>query len=434
MAKHLNLDDRQSIQLGLKNGMNYTEIAKQLGKNKSTIYREIQKYRIFIHYTNVVTIQPKNVCVKRFNCSIKINCKSPVCYNIHNKSCKLCGACNSYCTEFEEEVCEKYNYAPYVCNGCPKKPRCPLSKWIYDAKKAQSMYEEKLSDSRQGISLNESELVSLDKIVSPLLKKGQSVRHICQIRGSEITVSNRTIYKYLHNNYLSADLFDLKRTVQRKHRKKPGPPLLIDKSCRLNRLYSDFLLYVKQHPESNIVEADTIEGCKGGKVILTLFFRNCNLQLGFLREQNTSASVSSVFDYLRKILTHEEMAMLFPIILTDRGTEFSDPLRMESNLETGEIHSRVFYCDPQNANQKSGCERNHEFFRYYYPKGTSLDSLNQDMVDLIFCHINSYGRSKFNYKSPSDLFRLIYGDTVAKKLGVITLDPLSVTLTPDIFN
>lgn len=128
------------------------------------------------------------------------------------------------------------------------------------------------------------------------------------------------------------------------------------------------------------------------------------------------------------------MSMLFPIILTDRGTEFSDPLRMEADPETGEIHSQVFYCDPQNANPKAGCERNHEFFRYYFPKGTSLDSLNQDMVDLIFRHINSYGKSEFNYKSPSEIFRLIYGDSVAQKLGVVTLGPKSVILTPTLFN
>ena len=41
---------------------------------------------------------------------------------------------------------------------------------MYDAKTAQQQYEEKLSAARQGICLNEDELIQLDNIVSPLLK------------------------------------------------------------------------------------------------------------------------------------------------------------------------------------------------------------------------------------------------------------------------
>ena len=431
MGKHMNLDDRMSIQTGLKDNLSFTEIAKNSGKDKSTIRREILKHRIFIPYYNVTTLQTHNVCVHRSSCKIREKCKSPTCFKQH-MSCRLCGGCNSHCEDFQEEICDKYKQSPFVCNGCPRKSRCPLSKWLYDAKKAQLAYETERSESRQGIALSENELQELDEFISPLLKKGQSIRNICNLYKSQLPVSDRTIYNYMHERVLSADLFDLKRTVQRKERKKPGPALLVDKKCRNGRLYSDFLEYINENPDVNVVEIDTVEGTRGGKSLLTLYFRNCNLQLAFLEEKNNSACVKKVFDKLRSVLTEDEFSTLFPVILTDRGSEFSNPLDIEMDPETGELQSKVFYCDPQRPEQKSNCERNHEFIRYFLPKGSSFNNLSQEKIDLMMCHINSYGRSEFNFKSPTELFKLIYNDTTAAKLNINLIQPHEINLTGDL--
>lgn len=432
MSKHMNLNDRLSIQDFLKKGLSFSEIARELGRDKATISREVKKYRYFITYKDASTLQTHNACKKRFECSIKEKCKSPTCYKQHHKSCKLCGCCNPYCSDFEEELCEQYSKPPYVCNGCKKKPRCPLSKWIYDAKTAQQQYEGVLSEARQGICLNEDELIQLDNIVSPLLKKGHSVRNICQNNNQTIPVSDKTVYKYLRNHFLSTDLFDLRRTVQRRSRRKSGPPLLVDKKCREGRTYFEFQTFIEENPDINVVEMDTVEGTHGGKVILTLFFRNCNLQLGFLRERNTAASVREAFQALRSRLTTDEFAMLFPVILADRGTEFSNPLDIEMDRETGELQTRVFYCDAGMPSQKGGCERNHEMIRYILPKGTSFNELTQQDVSLIMNHVNSYRREMYNHKSPTELFQTIYGTAITKKLGVEAVSHHDICLTPEL--
>lgn len=432
MCNHMDLNDRLSIQSSLKKALSFSEIARDLGRDKATISREVKKHRRFISYKDASTLQTHNACKKRFDCSIKDKCKSPTCYKQYHKNCKLCGCCNPYCSDFEEELCAQYNKPPFVCNGCSKKPRCPLSKWMYDAKTAQQQYEEKLSAARQGICLNEDELIQLDNIVSPLLKKGHSVRSICQNNSQVISISDKTVYKYLRNHYLSADLFDLRRTVQRKPRKKAGPPLLIDKKCREGRTYSDFQTFIEENPDRNIVEMDTVEGIQGGKVILTLFFRNCNLQLGFLRERNTAASVKEIFLALRARLTSEEFTKLFPVILADRGTEFSSPLDIEMDYETGELQTRVFYCDAGMPGQKGGCERNHEMIRYILPKGKSLNGLTQKEISLMMNHINSYKRERYNQKSPIELFRTIYGATITEKLGIEAVSDQDICLTPEL--
>lgn len=88
------------------------------------------------------------------------------------------------------------------------------------------------------------------------------------------------------------------------------------------------------------------------------------------------------------------------MVLTNRGSEFSDPLKIEAKQETGEIPCRFFYCDPQNSNQKSNCERNHEFIRYIIPKNKGKDVYTADKIQMMMNHINSYPRKKWNGQAP----------------------------------
>ena len=59
-----------------------------------------------------------------------------------------------------------------------------------------------------------------------------------------------------------------------------------------------------------------------------------------------------------------------------------------------QIQCRVFYCDPMNSNQKSHCERNHEFIRYVIPKGEAKDEYTEEEIERLMNHIGSYPRKK----------------------------------------
>ncbi len=150
----------------------------------------------------------------------------------------------------------------------------------------------------------------------------------------------------------------------------------------------------------NVVEMDSICGKQNERpVILSLLFRNCDLQLFFYRKDNTARSVMDIFKWLRSVLTEEEYEKLFPVILTDRGSEFSDPVPIEADLSTGVVQTKVFYCDPMNSNQKSKCERNHELFRYVVPKGNSFNVLDKQKTELIMNNVNSYPRKRLGAKA-----------------------------------
>ena len=69
----------------------------------------------------------------------------------------------------------------------------------------------------------------------------------------------------------------------------------------------------------------------------------------------------------------------------------------------GRARCRVFYCDPLHTNQKSQCERNHEYIRCVLPKGSSFDALTQADMDRVLSHVNSYARPGLDNRRPVDV-------------------------------
>lgn len=426
MNKHLTFDDRVTIEQELSNGTSVAEIAKILGKNRTTISREIMQHRESRESNG-------NNCIHRADCLFPDACPQSCEPERINRCRSDCNVCISMCERYEEERCRKLKRSPHVCNGCNRKRRCFLDRWYYHAKKAQKEYEQTLRQSREGISLTERQLRHMDELLSPLLLQGQSIEVACDNHRDELPVSSRTVHSYVNAGLLSAKSIDLPRKVRRRpSRKKSGPVLKVDKKCHLNRTHEDFREYMEKHPDYPVVQGDTVEGRKGGKVLLTLLLTNCGLQLAFLRDHNDAASVTASFQELRDRLGHERFRRIFRVVLVDRGSEFTDPSRMEADHKTGEILCHVFYCDPQNSNQKSNCERNHEFIRYIIPKGSSMDHLSQKDIDKMMNHINSYKREKWNMRSPLEVFIGLYGQDAATALGLKLIDPDSILLKPEL--
>ena len=161
-----------------------------------------------------------------------------------------------------------------------------------------------------------------------------------------------------------------------------------------------------KNPDANVAEMDTVEGRKGDeKVLLTIYLRPFRFMLAFLMDNQDMENVLRHFHWLEDILGLDLFRDLFPVILTDNGPEFKDPLSLEEPLDTydGLKRTRIFYCDPGKAYQKGGIEKNHELIRYVIPKGTSFESLAQEDIDLLINHINSYSRNERAPFTPFDL-------------------------------
>ena len=100
---------------------------------------------------------------------------------------------------------------------------------------------------------------------------------------------------------------------------------------------------------------DSVIGRKGGKVLLTIHFVNTSFMLAFIREHNDSQSVIDIFNNIQSILGIEKFKELFIVILTDNGSEFSNPTEIEFDIETGEQRTKIFYCHPSSPFEKGSC-------------------------------------------------------------------------------
>ena len=126
----------------------------------------------------------------------------------------------------------------------------------------------------------------------------------------------------------------------------------------------------------------------------------------------------------------DEFKRLFEVILTDNGTEFSDPDSIEFDMKSGEKLVNLFYCDPNCSWQKGSIEKNHEYIRYILPKGTSFAGLTQDDCNLIASHINSVPRLSLNNISPYEASINFIGKENLDKLKIdkINYDDIDLTI------
>jgi IS30 family transposase len=307
-----------------------------------------------------------------------------------------------------------------------------LAKFVYKASVAHGIYEDTLSSSRSGVALSEQERVRMDAIITPLIKQGQSPYHICLTNKDELMVSDKTLYKYVAANFFDAASTDLTRKVGMRPRRKKRA-VKVERSCRQGRTMEDLNKFLSDDPDTDIVEMDTVMGAKGRdeKVLLTLYFTHSHFMLAFIRDANTARSVKQAFDGLYEALGIRDFRKLFPVLRTDNGPEFTAPTGIENDY-AGRARTRLFYCDPYQSNQKAGCENNHRLIRMVIPKGTSMNALDQDDVNLMMSHINSYTRKVLGGQTPVDVFLRQHEKIkdLLKKLGLRIIPAKDVTLKP----
>ncbi len=425
MSNYITYEERMEIENCLHNGKSFGQIAKELGKDRSTISREIRKHSV-IERTGYGA-NGYNACTHREECT-KVHVCSGDCHRQALKYCKLCNCCNDNCLEFEEQVCVTRFKPPYVCNSCSERNRCTLEKTMYYAVKAHSTAQAHISESRRGILTSEQELNRLNAFVTPLILQGQSIHQIYINYADTLMCSEKTLYNYIDQGFFDARNIDLPRKVRYRPRKKKQE-FKVDRGCYIGRSYTEYQQYLVKNPEVNTVQMDTVIGTVGGKVLLTIHFTDTNFMLAYLREANTSQSVIDVFDYLYLKLGRTLFLKLFPLVLTDRGSEFSNP-RMIEVTPDGLRRTSVFYCDPGAPYQKGAIENNHELVRRILPKGHSFDKLTQADIDRMMNHINSYRRPKLGDKSPFEAFAFHHGTELFEKLGLAPVEPNCVILKP----
>lgn len=381
---HLTLQERQIIQKGIESRSSKVAIAKTIGKDPSTVAKEIKKHRDLKRRN---AFNQKNICV-------------------HLKECH---GCKRKCSRYQEQTCSKRDRSPGACNKCPDIQKCHLDKYFYNANFAHEKYRFDLVNSREGINITASQRDVIADIIVPLIQQGQSIYQILSTH-KEIGLSEKTIYNYIDMGVfkkyglvnLSLKEKVIRKEFKNKYKKRKEP------ANYTGRKYEDYLRFIEENPKAITVEMDTVMNSLSGPYIQTFIFPNTSFMIGFLHKEKTSDTMSKTLNYLQEQLGDENYNKLFSLILTDRGSEFEKHELFEINMETGEIRTNIFYCDPMQSAQKPHVENNHNYIRDILPNGLDLSFLTQEKLNLMFSHINSTPRECYAGKTPSEMFKFFY--------------------------
>lgn len=428
--KHLDRNDRTIILRGIVERSPRTAIATTLGKDSSTIAKEIRLHRL--------TVPPKKFQIAKNLGGPIVRCAIKDCIHIENGTCPLHrktqnGKCFDPCDHPQPFPCRQRDRW-LACNGCSDQKKCFRFQYKYDPDSAQEEYSSLLRESRAGINMTTGQLDQLAAIIAPLLQRGLSVESILSAH-PQIEVCAKTIYNLINDGYLKPygiDRFSTRRSVNRRQSsvKKNYKPR-VDRSYQIGRTYKDFCEYVRAHPQVHVWEMDTVyNDIHTGPFIQTFLERSSNFMIAHLCTEKTADQMLEGIIRIHDQLSEEEFKKYFQVILTDRGSEFTKADEIEK------LGCRIFYCDPMQSGQKGKIEENHTMLRYICPKKADLAELGlrgQEDLDTICSHLNSYPRKSLSGRTPYDAFQFfLRNDELPTKLHICRIAFDDLNLRPDL--
>ena len=413
---HLTLEERRIIRKGIEDGWTKTDIAKNLGKDKSTIGKEIKLHR-FLSY----------------KCHLPLECDT-------YRKCKHGRHCTADCPDYIPFRCKRRDHSPGACNGCSRHHSCRFDKYKYSPEKAHEEYRTTLVDARLGVNLTTSEAKAMGDVISPLLKQGLSPYAILQSH-PELGICEKTLYNYIEDGVLQdvsdVTVMNLRRQVSRRPSKKLAARYKKrqDHTYLKGRTYKDYEAYREKNPDSFVTQMDTVyNDVSNGPFLQTFKFICCGVMVAIYHDTKTAQDMLDGVGVLEKILGRKVFRKYVHILLTDRGSEFSSASLME-NPDGGARRTRVFYCDPMQSGQKGSLENNHIALRCICPKGTDLRAIGltgQEQLNLALSHINSVPVKKLGGKSPLETARFFYPDLYKKltAFGICPVESDKIVLKP----
>lgn len=369
---HFSTEDRKKISNMIAQGCKCIEIARVLGKDPTSISKEIKRNRI-------ISKEGKGK---------------------------------------EKFLCKKLEKFPYVCVDCKYKyTTCVLTQMKYDAMYADKKAIYKLHNSRRGINMTYEDHKLLNELLTIGLKNKKSLYTIVKESGLDISVP--TVYRYISEKKVDVSKMDLPYAVTYKKRKKKikeydYPNNRINRS---NRTFIDYLAYMHSHINEMTVQMDFLGSIRTDhKSILVLVIPQLQFPLLFLLEDKNSKKVNDIFNNLEKDLGLEDFKKVFPSILTDRDPSFNDINGIEFSPITGEQRTFLFYCDAFKSNQKANVENINKQLRKFFPKKTSIDEFTNEDIKRVNLTMINCKLFSLDARSPKEAFITVFGLEVFNKL------------------
>ena len=418
MAKSMN--DRNlseieitSIELYLNEGKLPSEIGKLLGRDPSGIRKEIKNFSSYFNARKNCEL-----CLDFSECRMSFLCKDIRDYK-KCVSCKGCQKAAVICPDYRLEIHCDILEKKHVCNACDKKGQCKVT-YRYIA--YQAIIKHEAAQNRSHVPLKYEDLPEdfLDYL-SDRICAGISpdvILHTLPEKFKAFQISTPTLYSYINKNLLACSNLDLRNKVSRndygKKEKRAGK---LPSRHQLNGRSIEDLSEEELERPLGVAEMDTVEGIKGGAVLLTLMIPKYSLMLAFKMKSKTQAEVSLKLNILEFKLGRY-FQVLFEKIIPDNGSEFLDYDALEKSIHGKQKRCHIYYTHPYASYEKPHVENNHILLRWLIRKGYDITLISDDKILEIINILNNYPRPNKGYKTPIELLEEELGEEISEKLGL----------------
>ena len=436
--KQLNLKERSEIQEGIDRGDSFREIGRLIGRDASTVSREVRENRtVRSHKPRKAACRDRSWC-KRVGVCAECVREGAFCAGCDARDCR--DECPAYA---KQASCDRLNAAPWVCNGCRKnRYGCNrANRYVYDAAAAHKASDARRSESRKGIDMEPERAEVALSCIKDGESRGLSPYEISVLYKDVVGVSQSTIYRWTEAGYGGLTNLELERKVGFKPRKKAAARKSTSHSPK--RSHDTFEGLPGELREAR-TELDSVIGRNvDAQAVLTLYNLPCHVQLGLLVKAHDCADVKRVLGEARSAMPERMFAKWMRTVLTDNGDEFADEDGIGEILGEravgGEMRVHLYYCDPRQSQQKGGCEKNHTEIRQVLEKGMfAFDELAPGDMAVLMSHVNSNPRAALGGKSPIQMLRFVYGEEDAQALldafGIREVGRDELMLKPEILD
>ena len=224
--KHMSLNDRIIINNGLNDGLNFKAIARTIGKNCSTVSKEVRKTLFIV--TSPLLAESLITIFTVFPASTIISVLLAV-YSGLRFATLASSATVNVIILLKMSALVSLNLSMFA-TVAQIKTNVTLSKKLCFALEANKSYQSRLTDSKKGIVINAADIEILDNILDPLIKEqGQSIHYIYINHHDEIMMSEKTLYKIIDSGLLKVRNIDMPRKIRMRKRTSKPAAYKIDK-------------------------------------------------------------------------------------------------------------------------------------------------------------------------------------------------------------
>lgn len=361
--KHLTLEDRISIEILHTAGFNNAFIGVFVGKNRSSIKREIDK--------NVIEIWDINTTKSPYKEKKQINIKY-------------------YSSEKAQKNAEE--------NKIKNRKKCKLDRYPNLRWSVVALLKEKNIDYSPDVIAN-------------LSREGK-------IKEAETSVGTNAIYKAVKARKYRLTINDLPHGRGYFKKQDNNPHTQTKEISERKKEISIEVMpeEIKNKETDTHFEGDSVVGVAKGRHNTLITLVNTASQFLLIRrsENKTGQATVDVLDKLEEEIP--QLSEIMESLLLDNGIEFSKiEEMMMSSKDNNKKRFQVYFTHPY-ASYERGCNENkNRMIRRYFKKGKLVENLSDEDILNIARKINNMPRKALRYKTPLEVF-----ENNLKKKGIDT--------------